>query len=844
MFLPLDFRTQTRALQIARRLAAAGNSLEGLSLIRELLAGLVNSNQILEVIEAWIAAGTRASPTSSDIVALSRKLPAIVEAFAASGYAAEAVRVMATGVGLDPAMSGPLIKAVSNAFGPTKPRIVSAASRAAARELTSVGMDVLKAGNPEGIILMGAAQTVGPELKMPVDDIFANLDNLPSRQPVFLDLAEAQTLTKAAYDLHFSGRQEPAVRVGTMVPAMISNAAAAQLIARIENAAKSGNQTAFRASRQILDKGYAAEAVNLLVDSDTVSSDEIWASLHEEIRGRSQDLKSPGVASFAVRSAWSGLARRAQVNPPGPSFFFELKGEGVARCNEALWGKAFDLVFRYDLLTADALAGVKGIQFDPVIRGQVDLGIDIVPEGLTLTDGGAGRLARFKGGKMVGEPPRFGLRAPEKSPDVEPEPRGVQVVFTVAGSMIYSFFLAIRLVDVLTDAPCDPGIIDLDIQAVVDIKVEQPRVARIYCISKGDSWMVYGTIDGRDLTPDLTTLVSAAKLADAYKDGTLNEFATIAGDAIWRNIGENLEGPDEDGEHALANMKLTAAAGSKLYRLFSADPVFGKVLGEIETLPEGSNISFITNGTAFPWEMFYPIEYVVDYPPDNFQPKKFWGYRFVIESLLITTTEDDRPPLQRQQPGKLRVSMGLNSSIDAEAPWQGRPLLPVQLQINFFDASLKDRGGYFDKYDEIFDTLREPYSASLIYYFCHGAANQLKFDGSKSIFTPVHVMGASYPGWPIVFVNACDAGDISPLSFFSFRTRFRTKKAAGLIAPSFPIPTMFAAVFGKAFMARYVDQQPVGRILFNWRRQLLEKNNPLGLWYSLQCPLDVRAPEN
>jgi hypothetical protein len=187
--------------------------------------------------------------------------------------------------------------------------------------------------------------------------------------------------------------------------------------------------------------------------------------------------------------------------------------------------------------------------------------------------------------------------------------------------------------------------------------------------------------------------------------------------------------------------------------------------------------------------------------------------------------------------------MGFNSAIDSEPPWPGRPLLPVRLQKDYFDTSLKDRGAYFDQYADIFDTLRKPYTASLIYFFCHGAANQLKFGSSKSIFTPVHVMGASYPGWPVVFVNACDAADISPLSFFPFRTKFRTKKAAGLIAPSFPIPTLFAAVFAKAFLARYADHQPIGRILFNLRRELLAKNNPLGLWYSLQCPLDVRAPE-
>jgi hypothetical protein len=167
----------------------------------------------------------------------------------------------------------------------------------------------------------------------------------------------------------------------------------------------------------------------------------------------------------------------------------------------------------------------------------------------------------------------------------------------------------------------------------------------------------------------------------------------------------------------------------------------------------------------------------------------------------------------------------------------------VQVQLDYFKDTLKGRGSYFNAYDKLFDTLRTAYPASLLYYFCHGSANQLKFDEVRSTFTPTHIMGAPYPGWPVVFLNACDAADISPLSFFSFRSKFRAKKAAGLIAPSFPVPTLFAAVFARAFLEAYSRYQPVGDILFRLRRELLAKNNPLGLWYSLQCPLDLKAPE-
>ena len=50
MSLRLDLRTLTLALRVARRLASGGRNQEGLSLLRELLASLVNSKQFLDVI--------------------------------------------------------------------------------------------------------------------------------------------------------------------------------------------------------------------------------------------------------------------------------------------------------------------------------------------------------------------------------------------------------------------------------------------------------------------------------------------------------------------------------------------------------------------------------------------------------------------------------------------------------------------------------------------------------------------------------------------------------------------------------------------------------------------------
>ena len=64
-----------------------------------------------------------------------------------------------------------------------------------------------------------------------------------------------------------------------------------------------------------------------------------------------------------------------------PSFFFELQGEGVARGDEAVWGKAFDLLFNYGRASADALAVIKETKLDAVRKGEVALGVESDSEG-------------------------------------------------------------------------------------------------------------------------------------------------------------------------------------------------------------------------------------------------------------------------------------------------------------------------------------------------------------------------------------------------------------------------------------------------------------------------------
>jgi predicted acylesterase/phospholipase RssA len=124
---------------------------------------------------------------------------------------------------------------------------------------------------------------------------------------------------------------------------------------------------------------------------------------------------------------------------PACSFFFTLEGES-AHGDEALWNTTFDLVFNYAVPPKDVLAELKGKKFEALAEGDVELGIDVVPKGLTLTDGIARRIVAFKDGKMVGERPRFRLQAPSKSTGAQFNKRGIYVFFSRKRAQLYSHF--------------------------------------------------------------------------------------------------------------------------------------------------------------------------------------------------------------------------------------------------------------------------------------------------------------------------------------------------------------------------------------------------------------------
>jgi hypothetical protein len=236
---------------------------------------------------------------------------------------------------------------------------------------------------------------------------------------------------------------------------------------------------------------------------------------------------------------------------------------------------------------------------------------------------------------------------------------------------------------------------------------------------------------------------------------------------------------------------------------------------------------------------------------DPVQPQKFWGNRLSIECLLAGQKQKYKTPTAIHEASAPYVSMNIFRTIDKD--FGERKILPGQSHENLsaeFGSSVKT--DVHKTGNDILGIFNTPnYEATLIYLFCHGQNSKaldpnqrekLEIDEQNFVAPKDLPPKIKYPRGPIVFLNSCSSGSFSPLAFSTFLSAFREKHALGLIATSFPVPITFGSAFGQELMRRYFREHlPMGQALFELRQEQLANGNPLGLFYSLQCPTDIKA---
>jgi hypothetical protein len=160
------------------------------------------------------------------------------------------------------------------------------------------------------------------------------------------------------------------------------------------------------------------------------------------------------------------------AKPPDAAarFYFALEGTG-ARGRFVLYGADVDLIFNYAVPPAEGVIGTveKGERLEQLRRTLTPLGVMVAPVGFAFrNEGDAGfRVMNFYDGGARSDKLRFELRAADVSASQPPPATGFHVIFEVRGSIIYQFFLPVRLVSGLPDAGSEeaelaPVSLDLD----------------------------------------------------------------------------------------------------------------------------------------------------------------------------------------------------------------------------------------------------------------------------------------------------------------------------------------------------------------------------------------------
>ncbi|MBA3948071.1 MAG: CHAT domain-containing protein [Herpetosiphonaceae bacterium] len=319
-----------------------------------------------------------------------------------------------------------------------------------------------------------------------------------------------------------------------------------------------------------------------------------------------------------------------------------------------------------------------------------------------------------------------------------------------------------------------------------------------------------------------------------------------------------LDIPPEVNEAALQKL---AMSGFRLYQEIFFGPaagadlqLIGKKLREMAQHAQ-LKIRIISQQFLLPWGILYMAD---SYEPAHIDPALFLGLKHVIEhiplqpNMLVIDSVIDSSK-------KLTVSLNVNAGID-----QQMKMSFIADQLKYWDT-IKSAGKVqvvvreteADVQKALADTTTPD---QILYFNCHAISKSLSEGGGPDdsmlvLTTPaagltlkdLSVFAGSndpFPAAPLIFINACESAELSPLFYDGFVPYFMSKGARGVIGTECETPALFAAEFARRFFDEFLTGKPLGQVFLELRQEFYAKNtNIMGLLYALYCSADtVVAP--
>ncbi len=244
-----------------------------------------------------------------------------------------------------------------------------------------------------------------------------------------------------------------------------------------------------------------------------------------------------------------------------------------------------------------------------------------------------------------------------------------------------------------------------------------------------------------------------------------------------------------------------------------------------------------------PWELLYSEDLTKKPSLEN-----FWGMKYVIYHLI----NQRKRPADRRATTTINVDskprFGLFTFKDARLPNIGAREIP------FFNDLDKDGKIALRKLPRLDPTVNKKetelhrfkqflkQSRHVVHFACHALSNEkdpLKSfiqlsDGIQiSLADLSQAPTALMKGFPLVVLNACSTGRLSPMNVRYFAGNFIQYGALGVVATEANVPDNLAADFTQKLYPHLLNGEYLGDSVLRTRQELWEQGNPVGLLYAL-----------
>ncbi len=303
-----------------------------------------------------------------------------------------------------------------------------------------------------------------------------------------------------------------------------------------------------------------------------------------------------------------------------------------------------------------------------------------------------------------------------------------------------------------------------------------------------------------------------------------------------------------------------AESGYNLYRdiFYSPDAdaeanLLGDRLREITRQNDKLSIQIFSQHFMMPWGLLYMAS-EDEYDLSDIHPDWFLGLKHIIEQIPLQQTMQVTDARIDTRLG-LKVSLNVNTDIDKQMSY---PLVGDQLK---YWQGIAQKGSISlvqrTNSDDLLQALRATQNTTdqIIYFYCHADSAGLAEGGpGKSAIqlgeNDILLLDRMYneasikktlPGQPLVFINACETAELSPIFYDGFVPYFLAKGARGVIGTEVKTPSRFAVEWARLFFDRFLAGEPLGEVILSLRKQFYkDHNNLLGLLYSLYVDGDTQ----